>query len=534
MTVGIKINENDGVKQTVATGGETTMPFDFPIYDKTHLTVLETDTSGDITTLVLNTDYTIADSQVEVQAGGDITLDPTLYPSGATSGYTYTCLLTPPAARTTDFNEAGDFFADTLNRELDLFAQMLQNVTRQLNLTAKLSDDSTLSGVTLPDPSDDATLAWDGTDGTIKNGPSTASIATDKAAAAASAAAAATSASAASTSASNAATSATAAASSATSASTSATAAASSASSASTSASAASTSATNAATSETNAGTSETNAASSASSASTSATNAASSATAAASSATAAASSATSAASSATSAEAAWDSFDDTYLGSKASDPTLDNDGDALVEGQLYWNSTSNALRVYDGADWQNYNPAAGASGPYTLVESRTLSGTLEEFTLDTDKTNIFILEDVQGSGGNYALFKASEDAGSSYISSYEVLNRFAYYNGSSVTNTGSYNASASNIMNASAAIPSSDASQTGYTGEVIFHKKNQSLAKQRVDFKYTEEPAGSFGPGVCDGTSVATLSSTSEVLDKLSVSLSGTTLSGVIHHLTI
>jgi len=213
---------------------------------------------------------------------------------------------------------------------------------------------------------------------------------------------AATSATAAATSATNAANSATAAATSATNAANSATSAATSATTATTQASAASTSATNAATSETNAATSETNAATSATSAATqataaatSATNAATSATAAATSATNAATSetnastsATSAASSATTAttqasaastsatnaatsatnaetaktaaetaqaaaEAAADNFDDTYLGAKASDPTVDNDGDALTAGDLYFNTTSNVLKVYNGSSWQ-------------------------------------------------------------------------------------------------------------------------------------------------------------------------------------
>jgi len=42
------------------------------------------------------------------------------------------------------------------------------------------------------------------------------------------------------------------------------------------------------------------------------------------------------------------DSFDDRYLGSKASDPTLDNDGNALLDGALYFNTTANNMRVYD------------------------------------------------------------------------------------------------------------------------------------------------------------------------------------------
>jgi hypothetical protein len=136
------------------------------------------------------------------------------------------------------------------------------------------------------------------------------------------------------------------AASSATSASSSASSASSSASTATTQAgiattqaSNASTSASNAATSESNAATSESNAASSASTATTQATNASSSATAAAASAAAAAASA--------------DVFDDTYLGAKSSDPTVDNDGDPLTSGDLYFNTISNELKVYNGSSWQ-------------------------------------------------------------------------------------------------------------------------------------------------------------------------------------
>jgi len=122
---------------------------------------------------------------------------------------------------------------------------------------------------------------------------------------------------------------------------------------------AAATSATNAATSATASASSATAAASSASTASghkdtatTKASEAASSATAAASSATAAASSATAAASSATSAATALDNFDDIFLGAKSSDPSADNDGDALNAGDLYFNTTSSVLKVYTGSAW--------------------------------------------------------------------------------------------------------------------------------------------------------------------------------------
>lgn len=199
--------------------------------------------------------------------------------------------------------------------------------------------------------------------------------------AAASATAAASSATAAATSETNAGTSETNAATSATNASNSASAASTSASAASTSATAAASSATAAATSETNAGTSETNAATSATNAATSATNAGTSETNAASSATAAAASATSASNAQTAAESArdsalasFDSFDDRYLGAKTSDPTVDNDGNALVAGALYFNSTDGEMKVYNGTSWVD----AYADGASLVAKSGdTMTGDL-------------------------------------------------------------------------------------------------------------------------------------------------------------
>ena len=53
-------------------------------------------------------------------------------------------------------------------------------------------------------------------------------------------------------------------------------------------------------------------------------------------------------------AAASADNFDDTYLGPKSADPTVDNDGDALTAGDLYFNTSSNVLRVYDGSSWND------------------------------------------------------------------------------------------------------------------------------------------------------------------------------------
>ena len=189
------------------------------------------------------------------------------------------------------------------------------------------------------------------------NAANSATAAASSASSASSSASSATSsASTASTQASNASTSATSASNSASSASTSATNAASSASTASTQASNASTSATNAASSASSASTSASNA-------STSATNASNSASAASTSASNAATSETNAAASAASAASALDSFDDRYLGSKTSNPTLDNDGNALVTGALYYRSTAPiGMKVYDGAQWIEASAAQQAA----------------------------------------------------------------------------------------------------------------------------------------------------------------------------
>ena len=62
--------------------------------------------------------------------------------------------------------------------------------------------------------------------------------------------------------------------------------------------------------------------------------------------------SATAAAASATAAAASYDSFDDRYLGPKSTAPSVDNDGNALLTGALYWNTVSNAMLAWDGTAW--------------------------------------------------------------------------------------------------------------------------------------------------------------------------------------
>jgi hypothetical protein len=218
-----------------------------------------------------------------------------------------------------------------------------------------------------------------------------------------SASAAATSATSASASATAAATSASSAAASAASIVGDAAAAATSAASASTSAASALTSATSAFTSETNAATSASSsltsansASTSASSALTSANSASTSATAAATSASSASTSASSALTSANSAATSYDEFDDRYLGSKTSDPTVDNDGGALLTGALYFNSVVNAMKVYNGSSWDLIAPDTSNFIDKTILNAKgsiiVASSASTPAELSVASTNGFVL----------------------------------------------------------------------------------------------------------------------------------------------
>jgi hypothetical protein len=174
--------------------------------------------------------------------------------------------------------------------------------------------------------------------------------------------------------------SASAAATSATSAAASATAAATSATSAAASATTASNSAATATTQAGNASTSATAAATSATSAATSATSAATSASSALTSQTAAATSAADAATSASSAATTYDNFDDRYLGAKSVAPTVDNDGNALIVGAMYFNSVTGVMAVWSGSAWVAINTTSSYSAPTlgsTLIPSGTTVTTL-------------------------------------------------------------------------------------------------------------------------------------------------------------
>lgn len=124
--------------------------------------------------------------------------------------------------------------------------------------------------------------------------------------------------------------------------------------------------------------------------AATSATNSATSETNSANSATASAASATSAANS-------LDSFTDQYQGAQSSDPATDPDGDAQVAGNLYFNTTSNAMKVYSGSAWSAVAPTATS---VTISQISDLNANLDAFLATPSSANLIsAVTDETGTG---------------------------------------------------------------------------------------------------------------------------------------
>ena len=79
-------------------------------------------------------------------------------------------------------------------------------------------------------------------------------------------------------------------------------------------------------------------------------------------------------------AEAALDSFDDRYLGAKSSAPSTDNDGNALLTGALYFNSSSNQIFAWTAADaWEAIKPT---SSEQTNINALAASAVVADMAL--------------------------------------------------------------------------------------------------------------------------------------------------------
>jgi len=74
-------------------------------------------------------------------------------------------------------------------------------------------------------------------------------------------------------------------------------------------------------------------------------------------------------------AQALVDSFEAVYLGAQASQPTVDLNGDPVDTGDLYFDTTANEFRVYNGSSWVAAGSAVNGTSErvtYTATSGQT------------------------------------------------------------------------------------------------------------------------------------------------------------------
>ena len=327
MTVTSTVNKN----QYTANGSLTTFAYGFLIFSDSDLEVYVDDVLQS-----LSTHYTVTNAGVA--SGGNV-----VFGTAPADTLNVTILRSVPYTQTVDYTAYDPFPAETHESALDRNTMLSQQLLEQQDRSLRMKPSFTGGQVLVETPSAGKALKWNAAGTAIIN--STDSVDGITGDAAASATAAAASATAAGISETN----------SATSASTSSTNAASTAADkVATNADAASTAADVVSTNAdvVSSAASASTATSQASAASTSATNAATSEANALTYKNQAETAKTAAEAAQAAAEAAADNFDDVYLGAKASDPTVDNDGDALTAGDMYYNTATSRMRVYDGSSW--------------------------------------------------------------------------------------------------------------------------------------------------------------------------------------
>lgn len=138
--------------QHVASGAQTAFAYPFPIFEATDM-----DVYVDAASMVLGTDFTV--SGAGVSSGGTV-----IFTTPPADGAVVTLRRFMMVARTTDFQESGEFRAKVINDELDRQTAFVQQVEGDVARSLRLSPTDTTSSLQLPDTAvrANAFLAFDG------------------------------------------------------------------------------------------------------------------------------------------------------------------------------------------------------------------------------------------------------------------------------------------------------------------------------------------------------------------------------------
>ncbi len=156
------VAQNDRYIRYAPAALSTVMPYDFQIYDQAVDIGVVRLRAGVIATLVLTTDYTV--SGVGVLAGGNITL---VVPSLAGDVY---AIYGIGEYRASDYTQAGDFLASTVNIDMNKQMQISQQLRRDVNRSIRLSPVDDTADLVLPVKADrlDKFIKFDAVTGDIE------------------------------------------------------------------------------------------------------------------------------------------------------------------------------------------------------------------------------------------------------------------------------------------------------------------------------------------------------------------------------
>lgn len=115
----------------------TVFPFAYKVFEASHLVVVrKTISGGALTTLTLNTDYTV--QGLRLSAGGSVTL-----PSPLSSAYQLIITRSTPKTQTTDLKNQGKFYPEIHEDALDKLTMLVQETTETITAVQPLDADLT-------------------------------------------------------------------------------------------------------------------------------------------------------------------------------------------------------------------------------------------------------------------------------------------------------------------------------------------------------------------------------------------------------
>lgn len=126
----------------VATAGQTTFAYSWPMYANSDLAVYKITTAGVISTLVLTTDYTV--TGVGTQPGGNVILN-----VGALVGENIIVTGDLPESRASNYTAAGDFTKESINESFNKVIQIAQQQRRDVDRSIHMNpaDPGEIDGV---------------------------------------------------------------------------------------------------------------------------------------------------------------------------------------------------------------------------------------------------------------------------------------------------------------------------------------------------------------------------------------------------